>query len=298
VRLVVRLAVRLAAIEAGKGLVARGAHENNVLFMLVDAGLVADHMDPLLSVLVGGGCEVVVAGGGENAKDVLDLFLRVLLAGDGSDVGEGDLVAQLSLVVVAVDGEQVGAQDQVDGLPLLRLAGALHDGAALDDAVELEAAVLVDRRGRHAGLDLDGPGAGGIREGMWECCCCYCCCCSSGSSYCCCCCCCCCWGRGECCHVRVARRGVAWGVGIVVVVVVVVVVVAVVFVVVTRLHGKGVGAKREGEGRGDRRGYPRRGEARWRARRGALAHDLAHGLLAAKVLALVTCACACACACA
>ena len=129
---------------------------------------------PLLRVLVGHGAEVVVAGGREDAEDVFHLLLRVSLARDGRDLGEVDLVSQFRLVLVLVDGEAVWAQDGVDGLPglsgcqhmsdgraklreaCLCLARALHHRAGLDDAVELEAAVLVD--GRH---DVDA-GAGGF----------------------------------------------------------------------------------------------------------------------------------------
>ena len=63
---------------------------------------------------------MVVARGREDAKDMLYLLLRVLLARDGGDLGKCDLVAELGLVLVAVDGEQVRAEDDVDGLPLLR----------------------------------------------------------------------------------------------------------------------------------------------------------------------------------
>lgn len=69
---------------------------------------------------------MVVAGRREEAKDVLYLLLRVLLTGDGGDLGEGDLVAELGLVLVAVDGEQIRAEDDVDGLPLLH--GVLGQG--------------------------------------------------------------------------------------------------------------------------------------------------------------------------
>ena len=62
---------------------------------------------------------MVIARGREDAKDVLYLLLGVFLARNGSDFGEGDLVAELCLVLVAVDGEQVRAEDNVDWLPLL-----------------------------------------------------------------------------------------------------------------------------------------------------------------------------------
>jgi hypothetical protein len=65
---------------------------------------------------------VVVAGRREDAKDVVHLLLRVLLAGDGGDFGEVDLVAQLGLGLVLVERQAVGAQDDVDGLPLLPLS--------------------------------------------------------------------------------------------------------------------------------------------------------------------------------
>ena len=123
---------------------------------------------------------MVIARGREDAKDVLYLLFGVLLAGDGGDLGEGDLVAELGLVLVAVDGEQIGTEDDVNRLPLLQgvsrqgrgerrardggsylgLASALHDGASLDEAVELEAAVLVD--GRH------GAAVGPVRSEGFE----------------------------------------------------------------------------------------------------------------------------------
>jgi hypothetical protein len=48
---------------------------------------------------------------------VVHLLLGILLACDGRDLGEVDLVTQLLLILVLVDGEQVRAQDEVDGLP-------------------------------------------------------------------------------------------------------------------------------------------------------------------------------------
>jgi hypothetical protein len=48
---------------------------------------------------------------------VVHLLLGVALAGNGGDLSEIDLVAQLRLVLVAIDGEAIGAEDEVDALP-------------------------------------------------------------------------------------------------------------------------------------------------------------------------------------
>lgn len=107
-------------IKASEGFISGRAHENHIALVFVYARLGANQIHPLLRFLFGRGAEVVVTAGREYAKDVLDLSFRVLLARDCSDVGEGDLVAELGLVLVAVDGEEVRAEDNVDGLPLLR----------------------------------------------------------------------------------------------------------------------------------------------------------------------------------
>lgn len=99
-------------------LVRSWTQDGHVSFVLdANASLCADEVDPFLGGLVGRGAEVVVAGRGEDAKDVVHLLLRVSLAGDGSDLGKVDLMAQLGLVLVLVDGEAIWAQDKVDGLP-------------------------------------------------------------------------------------------------------------------------------------------------------------------------------------
>jgi hypothetical protein len=155
--------VSLGAVEAGEGRLACRAHERHLALLLVYARLGSNEVNPLLCLLVARCAEVVVAGGREDAKDVVHLLLRVPLARDGGDLGEIDLVAQLRLVLVSVYREAVGAQDNVDGLPGLQLSArtgalawtlhthsglacALHHVPGLDDAVELEAAVLADRR--------------------------------------------------------------------------------------------------------------------------------------------------------
>lgn len=96
-----------------------GTHDGHLSLVLANARLGTYEVHPVLSVFVCGCAEVVVAGGRKDAKDVLHLLLRVLLARNCRDLGEVDLVAQLGLVLVLVDGEAVGAQDDVDGLPLL-----------------------------------------------------------------------------------------------------------------------------------------------------------------------------------
>ena len=107
------------AVEAGEGLVAGGTEQNQLALLLVDACLCSDEVHPFLGLAVGGDAEVVVAGRREDAEDVVHLLLGVLLAGDGGDLGQVDLVPQLGLGLVLVDGQAVGAQDEVDSLPLL-----------------------------------------------------------------------------------------------------------------------------------------------------------------------------------
>ena len=51
---------------------------------------------------------------------MVDLLLGVLLARDGGDVGQRDLMPELGFVLVLVYREQVRAQDEVDWLPGLR----------------------------------------------------------------------------------------------------------------------------------------------------------------------------------
>lgn len=72
--------------------------------------------------------------------------LGVLLASNSRQVGKGDLVPQLGLLFVTVNGKQVGSEDEMYGPPRLCLPGAFHDMAGLDNAIEFEAAILVDGR--------------------------------------------------------------------------------------------------------------------------------------------------------
>lgn len=65
---------------------------------------------------------MVIASGREDAEDVVQFLLGVLLAGDGGDLREVDLVAQLSLGLVLVYGQAIRPQDNVDRLPLLCLS--------------------------------------------------------------------------------------------------------------------------------------------------------------------------------
>ena len=60
---------------------------------------------------------MVVAGGGEEAEDVLALVFRVFEEGDGGEVGEEDFVPELGFVLVFVDGYGGGPEDEVDGFP-------------------------------------------------------------------------------------------------------------------------------------------------------------------------------------
>lgn len=68
---------------------------------------------------------MIVPRRGEEGKDMLGLCFWILLAGNGSQVGEGDLMTEFCLGLVAIDGEKIGPQDNVDGLPGLCLAGTL-----------------------------------------------------------------------------------------------------------------------------------------------------------------------------
>ena len=85
------------------------AGQNHVFLALVDACLSANQLDPFLCFRVALCLEVKVSRGGEQAKGVFGLALGVLLARDGCEVREGDLVAQLGLSLVAVYREQVGS---------------------------------------------------------------------------------------------------------------------------------------------------------------------------------------------
>jgi hypothetical protein len=96
----------------------RGCEEHLLLFFL-DARFAADQVDPFLGVGLGEGFEVVVAGGGEEAEDVVALVFGVFEEGDGSEVGEEDFVAEFGFVLVFVDGYRGWAEDEVDRFPRL-----------------------------------------------------------------------------------------------------------------------------------------------------------------------------------
>lgn len=81
-----------------------GGGEKHFLFFLFDARFAPDQVDPFFGVGLGEGFEVVVAGGGEEAEDVVALVFGIFEEGDGGEVGEEDLVAQLGLILVFVDG--------------------------------------------------------------------------------------------------------------------------------------------------------------------------------------------------
>jgi hypothetical protein len=111
----------LHPVKAREGLLAGGAHERHLAFLLVYARRRPYEVDPFLRLLLARRADAVVARGREYAEDVVHLLLRVLLARDGRDLGKIDLVAQLGLLLILVDGEVVWAQDDVDRLPLLQL---------------------------------------------------------------------------------------------------------------------------------------------------------------------------------
>lgn len=87
------------------------ACQDHVLLSLVDTRLSSDCFDPLLGALVTLRIEVIVSRRCEQSKCVFGLSLGIFLACNGSEIGQGDLVAQLGLVFVTVDGEKIGAKD-------------------------------------------------------------------------------------------------------------------------------------------------------------------------------------------
>lgn len=132
------------------------AGQVHFLLLLIHARLQPYGLDPFLSLLLGGGLEVEVARGREEAKDMLVLSLGVLLASDGGEVVKVDGMPQLALLFVFVDGELFRAEHDMYRLPRFSPARSLEHRALLDDAVVFVAAELRDRRGR-----VDGEGSRG-----------------------------------------------------------------------------------------------------------------------------------------
>lgn len=100
----------------------------------------------------------------EQSEDILTFLLGVFEEGDSCEVGEVDLVTELVFFVGLVYREAVRSQDEVDWLPGLvvrkqgpkteqdgktdlGLARSTQEGSALEDAINLKAAVLVHRHG-------------------------------------------------------------------------------------------------------------------------------------------------------
>jgi hypothetical protein len=81
-----------------------GGGEEHFLLFLLDARFAPDQVDPFFGVGLGEGFEVVVAGGGEEAEDVVALVFGVFEEGDGGEVREEDFVPQFGFVLVFVDG--------------------------------------------------------------------------------------------------------------------------------------------------------------------------------------------------
>lgn len=93
------------------------AGQDHLFLVLINTSLASDELDPVLSVLVRGSLQMVVPRGGEEGEDMLGLCFGILLASNGSKVGEGDLVTQFCLGLVTIDGEKIGPQDNMNGLP-------------------------------------------------------------------------------------------------------------------------------------------------------------------------------------
>ena len=91
--------------------------QDHLFFVVINASLASDELDPVLSVLVRGGLQVVVPRRREEGKDMLGLCFGILLSSNGSQVGEGDLVTKFCFGLVAIDGEEIGPEDNVYGFP-------------------------------------------------------------------------------------------------------------------------------------------------------------------------------------
>lgn len=137
--------------------------EEHLLLFFLDARLRPDQVNPGLRLLRCRRLEVEIPTGREKAKDILALLFRIFEEGDGGKVGEVDLVAELVFFVGFVYRETIRSEDEVDGLPglgasvstgfkwkcdsqaNLGLSCSSQKRSALEDAIDFEAAVLVDR---------------------------------------------------------------------------------------------------------------------------------------------------------
>jgi hypothetical protein len=72
-----------------------------------------------LSLYIGGDLNVEIPRRGKQTETMFVRFFGILLAGDGSEFGEVDLMAEFRFVAIFVDGEEVRSQDDVDRLPCL-----------------------------------------------------------------------------------------------------------------------------------------------------------------------------------
>lgn len=89
----------------------------HLFFILINASLASDELNPVLSVLVRGSLQVVVPRRGEEGKDMLGLCFGILLSSNGSQIGESDLVTEFCFGLVTIDGEEIGPQDNVYRFP-------------------------------------------------------------------------------------------------------------------------------------------------------------------------------------
>ena len=92
-----------------------GKHE--FLLNLIYARSISYLLHPFLRLAIRRGFQVIISRRREEGEDMLSFASRVLLACNGCEFAEVNLMAQLGFVLVAVDGEDVGSEDDEDGLP-------------------------------------------------------------------------------------------------------------------------------------------------------------------------------------
>lgn len=132
-------------------------------FVLIDGSLATDAGNPVIGVTLRERFESIIGRGGKYAKDVSAVGTGRLDRRDGGDVGEADGDAEAGRLLVFVDREEIGAKDEVGGFPRgakdVFMLDATEDLAGLHNAVEFEAAVLIDgREGIEVDLAIAGRG--------------------------------------------------------------------------------------------------------------------------------------------
>jgi hypothetical protein len=143
----------------------RQSHEGGLV--LVAGNFSADAINPVIGVALREHLETVVLGRGEDAEDMLAIGAGRFDWGNGCHFGEADGDADAGGLLILVDGEKIGPQDEVGGFPGgtedMLVLDAPADPSGLQDAVEFEAAVLVDGG---EGIQVDVTVAGRRRAEM------------------------------------------------------------------------------------------------------------------------------------